>query len=85
MRIGGKLYSPGDAAWDARAQRLILRFPEAGATAVMAAEAKPTPVVFEVMDPQPTHRVELVLWGPYPTTIGDVIGSKIARFACPAA
>jgi len=26
---------------------------------------------------RPTNRVELVLWGPYPTTIGSVVGEII--------
>ena len=30
-----------------------------------------------MVDLQPTNRVELVLWGPYPTTIGDIIGEVV--------
>ena len=77
VRLEGKLHAPYSAAWDAQTKRLTLRFADVDATAVVAVEAKPTHVVFEVVDVQPTNRVELVLWGPYPTTIGDLIGETV--------
>jgi hypothetical protein len=77
VRVGGKLYPPESAVWDAQAKRLTLRFAEAGVDVVLAAEAKPTHVVVEVMDVKPTNRVELVLWGPYPTTIRSMVGEVI--------
>ena len=76
VRVGGKLHGPDSAAWEPQTRRLTLRFAD-GVTAVLSVEAKPTHVVFEVVDVQPTNRVELVLWGPYPTTIGSVIGEII--------
>jgi hypothetical protein len=77
VRAGGRLYPPDSAAWDLQAKRLTLQFTDAGVSAVLAAEAKPTHVVFEVLDIQPANRAELVLWGPYPTTIGDIIGEVV--------
>ena len=77
VRLEGKLHAPYSAAWDAQTKRLTLRFADVDATAVVAVEAKATHVVFEVVDVQPTNRVELVLWGPYPTTIGDLIGETV--------
>ena len=77
VRVAGKLYLPDGAAWDPQLRRLTLRFSPAGLVALLSAEAKPTHVVFEVLDLQPANRVELVLWGPYPTTIGDIIGEVV--------
>jgi hypothetical protein len=77
VRVGGKLHAPDSAAWDAASGRLTLRFAAAGVTTVLAAQAKPTHVVFELVDAQPANRAELVLWGPYPTTIGDIIGEVV--------
>lgn len=74
VRVAGKLHSPDNAVWDAPGKRLTLKFNGAGVTAVVTADAKPTHVVFEIAEMQPTNRVELVVWGPYPTTIGDLIG-----------
>ena len=76
VRVGGKLQGPDSAAWEPQTRRLTLRFAD-GVTVVLTAVAKPTHVVFEVADVQPTNRVELVLWGPYPTTIGSVVGEII--------
>lgn len=77
VKIGGKLHAPDHAAWDAPTFRLTLRFTEAGVRATLKAEAKPTHVVFELLEIQSTNRVELILWGPYPTTIGDLIGEVV--------
>lgn len=74
VRVGGKLYLPETAAWDSQSKRLTLRFPEAGVSAVLTVEAKTTHVRLAVEEVQPADRVELVVWGPYPTTIGDIIG-----------
>ena len=77
MRVGGKLHAPDSAVWDADTKRLTLRFADAGVSAVLKAEAKATHVVLDVVDLQPTNRVELVLWGPYPMMIDDIIGEVI--------
>ena len=44
---------------------------------MLKVESKPTHVVFELVEVQPTNRVELVVWGPYPTTIGSIIGETV--------
>ena len=77
VRVGGKLHAPDSAVWEPQTKRLTLRFGETGVSVVLTAEAKLTHVVFEVVDAQPTNRVELVLWGPYPTTIRSMIGEVI--------
>ncbi len=77
LRIGGQLHAPDAATWDAPSHRLTLQFHAANAIAVLAAEAKPTYVVFEVLEVRTTNRVELVLWGPYPTTIGETVGETV--------
>jgi hypothetical protein len=77
VRVGGKLHPPDGAAWDAQTRRLILHFVDAGVIAVVTAEAKATHIVLELVGLQSTNRVELVLWGPYPTIIGDIIGEVV--------
>ena len=77
VRVGGTVHAPDSAAWDEGVKRLTLRFSKPEVLAVVSAEAKPTHVVFELVELQPTNRVELVLWGPYPTTIGDIIGEVV--------
>ena len=77
VRVGGTVHAPDSAAWDEGVKRLTLRFSKPEVLAVVSAEAKPTHVVFELVDLQPSNRVELVIWGPYPITIGDVIGEVV--------
>ena len=77
LRVAGKFFAPETAAWDTETKRLTLRYGLPGAEAVVRMEAKPTHAVFEVLEVRPRDRVELVLWGPYPTTIGDIIGETV--------
>ena len=60
-----------------RSASILLQYGQSGATAVLHVETRPTHVVFEVLEAQPTNRIELVLWGPFPTTIGDIIGETV--------
>jgi len=77
LRFDGKLHAPDRANWDAATRRLTLQFSEANATAVIVATAKPTHLVLELVEVQPAERVELALWGPYPTRIGETIGEIV--------
>jgi hypothetical protein len=77
LRLEGTVYAPDSAAWDAQAKRLTLRYAKAGASAVVTVEAKPSHLVFEVVEVNPAERVEVVIWGPYPTRIGQIIGETI--------
>ena len=77
VRIEGKLYAPQTATWESSSQHLSLRYGDTGASAVLRVEEKPTHIVFEVVEVQPANRVELVVWGPYPTSIGDIIGETV--------
>ena len=77
LKIAGVMHAPDRASWDAKSGRLTLYYPEAAATALLKLESKPTHLVFEVLAMQSPQPVELVLWGPYPTTIGDIIGEVV--------
>src|ERR1039458_2496704 len=45
VRVSGKLHAPDSAAWEPQSKRLTLRFADAGVTAALSVEAKPTHVV----------------------------------------
>jgi hypothetical protein len=77
LRIEGKLIAPQSADWNVDTQRLTLHYGENGALAALRVVSKPTHVVFEVVVVQPTNRIDLVLWGPYPTTIRDIVGETV--------
>lgn len=77
LRIAGKLYAPNRASWNDPATRIQPNYDAVGATAGVAAEAKPTHVTFEVVELQSVQPVELVLWGPYATSINDLVGEIV--------
>ncbi len=77
LRIQGQLHAPSSASWEAQSRRLTLNYASANARAVVAAEAKSTHAVFEVTEVHAPKPVELILWGPYPTTIRSIIGETV--------
>jgi len=77
VRIEGKLVAPQTAAWSAETKRLTLQYGQTGASVVLHVETRPTHMALEVLEAQPSNRIELVLWGPFPTTIGDIIGETV--------
>jgi hypothetical protein len=80
LRIEGKLIAPQTAVWDGEHNNLTLHYGQNEPTAELHVRTRPTHVVFELVEMkeiQANHPVELVLWGPFPTTIGDIIGETV--------
>lgn len=77
VRVDGRLHQPDHAAWDEPARRLTLHFRAPDIRAVLRAEAETTHVVFELLELQPSNTTDLVLWGPYPTVLSNIIGEVI--------
>ncbi len=77
VRVNGHLHAPNRATFAPAAGQLTLQYSDLGARAVLQTAVRPTHVVFELIQLQPTNLAELVLWGPYPTTIREIIGEVI--------
>jgi hypothetical protein len=77
VRVAGNLHAANRATWDAAGNTLTLDYNGIGARAVVAVRAKPTHVTFELTELRTTDQVELVLWGPYPVGIGDLVGEVV--------
>ena len=79
VRVDGNVQVPDRAVWDAGGKRVVLHFPGTGEgiAVTLTAETKRTHVVFEVVDVRPGEVVDMVLWGPYPTTIGSIVGEIV--------
>ena len=80
LRIAGKLHAPETASWNAKTKRLTLGFGAIGVSAALAVQAKPTHLTLELVEVVPKEKVdviELVVWGPYPTMIGETIGEIV--------
>lgn len=61
---------------EAEADQIILHF-QPNITANIKVEEKNTHLTFELVDLSPKEAVELVVWGPYATTIDQVIGETV--------
>ncbi len=76
VRIAGQFQAPRAMRYEESRGTLTLQYSE-GVAAVLIAATKPTHVTFEVASVESKDKVELVVWGPYPTTIKEVIGETV--------
>lgn len=76
LRVDGKLLSPVSASGDPVKHLLTLNY-AGGIKAVVKIAKKPTHLMLELVEVTPMEKVELVVWGPYPTVIGDLIGEVV--------
>lgn len=77
LRVGGKIYPPDGAKWSPQTGRLTLHFDPTGVTGVVQVVSKPTHLTLELVEVVPVGSADLVLWGPYPTTIHKTVGEVI--------
>jgi hypothetical protein len=76
VRIDSVLHAPRSARWDGEAGLLTLHFPD-DVTATVRVVSKATHATFELTDIAPFEPVELIVWGPYATTINGTIGETV--------
>jgi hypothetical protein len=77
IRVQGEWHRPQRLDWDPATRRIELQFTASGITATLQSTVKPTHLVFELTAIEPAAPVELILWGPYPTSIGDIVGETV--------
>lgn len=73
-RIDGKIIYPVSASFEN--QILSLHF-ENGLAAKIKVDEKSTHITFELIDFIQSEKVEMIIWGPIPTTIGKIIGETV--------
>ncbi len=76
IRVAGRFQVPETMHCDKGQGTLTLHYSQ-GLTAVVKTATKTTHVTFEVVSIDSRERVELVVWGPYPTRIGETIGETV--------
>ncbi len=76
VRIAGQLLAPHTMHDDENKGILTLQYSQ-GVTAVVKVVTKTTHVAFEVVSIDPREKVELVIWGPYPTRIKGIVGETV--------
>ncbi len=74
VQTGGVLRPPDALSWDAAAGIATLEYPE-GLSAQIGVTAKETHLVLELQEVSAS--VELIVWGPYATTISETIGETV--------
>ncbi len=67
---------PSSAEFNIQEKRITLKYPN-GSQAIISAEVRGEYLRFELLSLEPRSAVEAVLWGPYPTSIGEKIGETI--------
>ena len=77
VRVAGAWHAANRAAWDAQGRTLTLSFEGVGVTAEVAVCTKPSHVTFELTGLRTSLHIELVLWGPYPISIADLVGEVV--------
>ncbi|MEO5998331.1 MAG: hypothetical protein ABIN89_16370 [Chitinophagaceae bacterium] len=76
LRVNGKFILPVKMEGNARPM-IQLHFAEMDLTAKIKVENKQDYLTFELIDVTKNGNIDLVLWGPYPTTIRESIGETV--------
>ncbi|MFC2166430.1 hypothetical protein ACFLQZ_00520 [Acidobacteriota bacterium] len=76
IRIKHEMILPLSANLDGDKQIISLEFPD-DIIAKIKVDAKDTHLTFELIDISDSENIELIVWGPYPTTIKKIIGETI--------
>ncbi len=77
IRINGQYESPFSATFDLESHTITLLFSENKAKALIKTEEKKSHLTFELLSLESSEQVELILWGPFPTTIRKTIGECV--------
>lgn len=75
IRVGGELLLPEAVSYNGQGI-LALSFPN-GIGAKVKVEENASHLTFELAELSDTGRVELIIWGPYPLAMGEVIGETV--------
>jgi hypothetical protein len=76
VRIAGQFQAPRAMHYQESAGTLTLQYSD-GVVAVVKAAAKTSHVTFELVSIDSKEKVELVVWGPYPTRIKEIVGETV--------
>jgi len=77
IRKKKKVFRPSSIVSEKDQNELVFNFDSVKVKARIKVELKKSHLTFELVDIQPKEDVELVIWGPYPTTINKSIGETV--------
>ena len=76
VRISNKLLCPESADFNSDSNKLLITY-ENNIEAEIQVEVKQTHLTFELISISQPEDIELIIWGPYPTTINKIIGETV--------
>jgi hypothetical protein len=76
IKMDGEITGPQKAEYVKNKHIISLQYPDNVQAAIKATE-KESYLVFELVEMTAKERIELVIWGPYPTTIRKTIGETV--------
>lgn len=77
IRVKNEIELPKNLSFETATNYLTLLFPKNNIEAVIRVEEKQTHINFELLSLSSKDSVKLVIWGPYPTTIGKIVGETV--------
>jgi len=77
IRIDEKILAPSSMILDSESNELVFNYDSVKVEARVKVEDKNSHLTFELIDIHPAEKVELIIWGPYPTTINKSIGETV--------
>lgn len=77
VRVADVIHRPDRMEWDLNKARMTLNYEETGIKVVVGFQENPTHIAFELLAIDPVEKVDLIIWGPYPTTIQAIIGETV--------
>ena len=77
IRVDGSYENPTSAVMNESDGTVLLTYPSSQTSITLQTEAKEKYISFEVKDVQSKSEIELVVWGPYTTTINQTVGECV--------
>jgi hypothetical protein len=77
IRVGARVEAPATLDWNPGTREATIAFNPSGARVWVKATATPTHLTLAIVRVEPAGLVDAVTWGPYPVTIGEIVGEVI--------
>jgi hypothetical protein len=77
IKYQGKLIAPTNCTWNGKLMELSFQYPSVGMIAVVKTKSNNNYLSFELVKLKGYEKLDLVLWGPFPTSIADSIGEVV--------
>ena len=77
IKKDGKILASQTCVWKAKNSELVLTYPQVGVEARLKVQQRENYISFELTKLTQAETIDLILWGPYPTSIADTVGEVV--------